>query len=164
MKRGIVIALGLLLANPAWAAHHESLTDDAGKKEASLEESAGVASVPTGTVGRATFTTGISEREPMDSVTQLTNDHVIVYFFSELNDMAGKTVLHRWEYNGQLMAEVPLAVGGPRWRTYSSKNLEPMWLGEWAVSVVDDQGNVLAKRELTFKQPEEPAVPASPTP
>ena len=76
--------------------------------------------------------------------------------------MTGKTVLHRWEYNGQVMAEVPLAVGGPRWRTYSSKNLEPLWLGEWAVSVVDDKGNVLAKRQLTFKQPEEAPVPASP--
>ena len=162
MKRGIFIALGLLLANPAWAAHHESAADHSMKDKAGLEESADVASMPTGSVGRATFTTGISEREPMDSVTQLTNDHVIVYFFSELNDMAGKTVLHRWEYNGQVMAEVPLAVGGPRWRTYSSKNLEPMWLGEWAVSVVDDKGNVLAKRQLSFTQPKEPAVPASP--
>ncbi len=166
MKRGIFIALGLLLANPAWADHHESLDNPMGD-EASLK-SAGVASMPTGSVGRAAFTTGISEREPMDSVTQLTSDHVIVYFFSELNNLAGQTVVHRWEYNGELVSEVPLAVAGPRWRTYSSKNLEPMWVGEWTVSVVDEAGNVLAKRNLAYTELEgseesvDGPVPASP--
>ncbi len=53
MKRGIFIALGLLLASPAWADHHESLTDNSMGDEASLE-SAGAASMPTGSVGRAT--------------------------------------------------------------------------------------------------------------
>ena len=154
MNRAIFVALALLLAQPAWAESHELLADDPVKDDAStlMEESAEMDSTPMGSVSRASFTTGISEHEPMDSVTQLTNDHGIVYFFSELHDLAGKTVAHRWEYNGELMSEVPLAVAGPRWRTYSSKNLEPMWIGQWTVSVVDEAGNVLAKRNLAYTE------------
>ncbi len=164
MNRAIFVALALLLAQPAWAESHELLADDPVKDDAStlMEESAEMDSTPMGSVSRASFTTGISEHEPMDSVTQLTNEHVIVYFFSELHDLAGKTVAHRWEYNGEVMAEVPLAVGGPRWRTYSTKTLEPSWVGEWTVSVVDEHGNVLAARSLSFNESMEKAVPASP--
>ena len=187
MRGAYFVALGLLLALPAWASH-QSLTDDSmeakpkpeaeatvaeaeltdGGVDRVVDEAASLESRPTGSVGRATFTTGVSEYEPTDSVTQITSDHVIVYFFSELNDLGGQTVVHRWEYNGKLMAEVPLAVAGARWRTYSSKNLEPMWVGEWTVSVVDEAGNVLAKRNLTYTQLEgsqesvDGPVPASP--
>ncbi len=187
MRGANFIALGLLLALPAWASHL-SLADDSmeaqpkpeaeatvgeteladGGGDRVVDEAASIERMPTASVSRATFTTGVSEYEPTDSVTELTSDHVIVYFFSELNDLAGQTVVHRWEYNGELMSEVPLAVAGPRWRTYSSKNLEPMWVGEWTVSVVDEAGNVLAKRNLAYTELEggeesvDGPVPASP--
>ncbi len=101
-----------------------------------------------GYVERASITTAVIEREPQDDVEVLTNDHVQVFFFTELRDLEGQTVLHRWQLGGELVAEVPIAVGGPRWRAYSSKSLAPEWLGEWEVSAVDGGGRVLATRRF----------------
>jgi len=94
-------------------------------------------------VARSVLTTGIVDREPVDRITGLSNDVTRIYYFTELRDLEGETVVHRWEYDGNVMAEVAFEVGAARWRASSSKNLDPSWLGEWSVSVVDAQGNVL---------------------
>ena len=96
-----------------------------------------------GEVARAQFTTGISDREPMDAITELGTDKTQVYFFTELTGFSGETITHRWEHGGETMAEVSFDVRGPRWRVWSSKQLQPGWTGEWKVSVVDGAGNVL---------------------
>ena len=106
-------------------------------------------------VERSAFTTDIADREPVDQITSLGNDQTRVYFFTELMNLEGTTVVHRWEWNGTLMAEVPIAVGAKRWRAYSSKNLDPLWLGDWKVTVVTESGDVLAEELFTYHAPEE---------
>jgi hypothetical protein len=103
-----------------------------------------------GRVTRAQFSTAIEDREPTDSLETLANDVDRVFFFTELVDLTGRTVTHRWEMDGVPMAEVEFQVGGPRWRIYSSKNLEPTWLGAWTVTIVDDSGRVLASETLRY--------------
>lgn len=98
----------------------------------------------SGTVARAIFTSAIVDREPVDQLDTITTALPRVYFFSDLRGLAGQIVTHRWEYNGQVMAEVKFKVGGgPRWRVYSSKNLLPEWTGEWTVVVSDESGRPL---------------------
>ena len=101
-------------------------------------------------VARSAFTTAIEDREPVDQVGQLTNEHSKIYFFTELRGMSGHTVTHRWEQGGEVRAEVSFNVGGDRWRVWSSKNLEPSWLGEWQVSVMDEGGNVIAQESFAY--------------
>ena len=72
--------------------------------------------------------------------------------------MEGQQVTHRWEHDGKVMAEVPFQVGGPRWRVYSSKQLENDWTGEWKVSVVDGNGSTLGVNTFTYEKA--PAAPA----
>ena len=112
-----------------------------------------------GSVARATLTSGVTDREPVDTVTDVTTDQRVIYFFSELQSMSGERITHRWEYNGQVMAEVPFSVGGPRWRVWSSKSLEPFWVGEWTVSVMKD-GAVLESRSVRYA--DSVIAPASP--
>lgn len=69
-----------------------------------------------GEVARAVFTSGISEREPADTLTALRPDMPRVYFFTELHNPAGQTVTHCWEQGGQVVAEITFNVGGSRWR------------------------------------------------
>ena len=64
--------------------------------------------------------------------------------------MQGKTVTHRWMLDDENKAEVPFAVGGPRWRVYSSKNLVPEWTGDWRVEIVDEEGNELGRASLVY--------------
>ena len=120
--------------------------------------------VPTVRVARATFTTGVVDREPRDAIRTLSNDNVEIFFFSEIRDGSGATIMHRWEWNGQMMAEVPFEVGGPRWRIFSSKQLDPNWLGEWTVLLVDAAGQVLSRESFRYVEAEAAPPPAAVAP
>lgn len=101
-------------------------------------------------VARAVFTTGIDNREPVDQVSQLPGTANQIYFFTELRNMEGQSITHRWEYGGEVMAEIGFDIGGPRWRIWSSKTLMPAWGGEWTVSVVSSSGEVIASESFTY--------------
>ncbi|NIP73247.1 MAG: DUF2914 domain-containing protein [Gammaproteobacteria bacterium] len=103
-----------------------------------------------GSVARSTFTTAIDNREPVDRLHSLGLEQGKIYYFTELRDLGGHTVTHRWMYGGQVMAEVSFDVGGPRWRVWSSKDLVPGWSGEWTVEVVADDGQVLAEDSFEY--------------
>lgn len=136
-----ILAAGLLgLSLPARA------TDEAAPPEASAR-----AAVPIpGVVTRSQFTRDIKDLEPVDAVSTLTNDLTRVVYFTEIHDMAGQTVLHRWEYNSKIVMEVPIKVGTSRWRAYSTKTLDPAWTGEWKVSVVDAAGGTLSVNTFSY--------------
>lgn len=106
---------------------------------------------PAGEVARAVFTSAVLDREPVDSILTLGDDETHVYCFTELRGLAGQRVTHRWEYEGQVMAEVGFEVGGWRWRVWSRKNLRPEWRGQWQVSVLDQDGRVLLQRSLRYE-------------
>ncbi len=106
----------------------------------------------SGHVGRSTFTTAIKNREPRDNVTVLPNDHQKVFYFTELRNMTGQTVRHRWKYKGKVMAEVRFKVRGPRWRVYSSKWLEKHMVGNWQGSVIDSRGRTLSSATFRYAE------------
>ncbi len=105
----------------------------------------------TGTVARAQFTNAVQDREPVDKVTSLINDKTNVYFFSEIKNAANQKVIHRWEHNGKVLAEVGFNIGGDRWRVYSNKTLDPAMTGEWKVSVVDEAGQTLGASTFSYE-------------
>lgn len=147
------------ISAPAWASgelqdqptHESSDSESEGAPHPESEASA---------VARAAFTTGIAEREPVDEISKLTSDQDRIYFFTELVGLAGASVTHRWLFGGEVMAEVPFGVNGPRWRVYSSKQLLAGWTGTWTVSVVDDEGRELVRRNFDYLPAPTPA-PAS---
>lgn len=119
-------------------------------EEAAVDAGGVEATTVVGTVARAAFTTGIAEREPVDNLLTADTGTDRVYFFTELLDLDGQSITHRWQYQGTVMAEVSFDVRGPRWRVYSSKKLVPEWTGNWYVDVVDGSGNVLYTGELIY--------------
>lgn len=95
---------------------------------------------PDWKVARAQFTTAIKDREPVDEVV-LTGPPVMeLYFFTDLRHLEGRTVTHRWEYEGKLISLKPFMVEGPRWRVFSKKEILPEQVGEWSVTVLDESG------------------------
>lgn len=99
---------------------------------------------PRGDVSRAQFTSAVEDREPVDALTRVDADMDHVYFFSEIMDHEGGEIIHRWRYrDDQDMGEVRFDVGGPRWRVWSMKTLDPAWTGPWRVEVVTQDGEVL---------------------
>ncbi len=91
-------------------------------------------------VVRSQFTRAIRNREPVDDIVTLPNSVDHVYYFSEIRGMTGKTIVHRWMYHGRVMAKVRFHIGGPRWRVYSRKTLDPKQLGRWTVVVTNGSG------------------------
>jgi hypothetical protein len=110
-------------------------------------------------VRRAVFTTGVEEREPVDELMSVPAGMDTLWFFSEIVDLAGGSITHRWIYGGKTMAEVPFQIGGPRWRVYSSKILSPDRVGQWTVEIVDGDGEVLRRETIAdAARKEEPAA------
>lgn len=113
------------------------------------------------TVARAHFASGITDREPVDEIAQVPNTTNRVFFFTELLNLTRQRVVHRWIYQGEVIAEVPFDVGGPRWRVWSSKTMLPEWTGVWTVEVVSE-GQVLTSATLQYGEDaggiEEPAM------
>src|SRR5229473_3562358 len=158
MKNFLFAVLNLLLATSVYAADPAP----GGNMPAAAPPSVQPAPTPAGSVARAVFATAMNDREPADNITSLDNNATKVYFFTELKDMAGQPVTHRLEFNGKVMSEVKFDVGAARWRVYSSKTLDPLWLGEWKVSVVDAAGSTLRASTFTYTQAAKPAA-ASPS-
>ncbi len=170
MKLATIALTSVLIVLPSQAAEptqtaatDESMQRNTGQPTESMQSNTGQptesmqsnVSQPAGWIARAGLTSAIQDREPVDSVTSLNNDSTSLYYFTEVRDMAGQTVTHRWEYNGKVMAEVEFQIGGSRWRVYSSKSLQPEWTGDWKVSVLDAAGNPLSVN--TFAYTEAPA-------
>ncbi len=107
-----------------------------------------------GTVARAQFTTGIRGREPINRVEAVfsVNGQVYsldgrplstLYYFTEVTGMGGEAIVHRWEYDGQVVQETSFEIGDDRYRVYSKKVLLPGTEGNWRVVVTDGQGNIM---------------------
>lgn len=103
-----------------------------------------------GSVSRAAFTTAVVNREPTDRLQELSNDHRLVYFFSELKGMMGQKVTLQWEYGGKIIAKAMMTVGGYKWKAISSLPLDPNRLGVWTVAVVNDLGQVMNRYSFNY--------------
>jgi hypothetical protein len=116
-----------------------------------------------GSVVRSIFTSSIQDREPIDKLDN-TAEAERVFYFTELRDMSGQTAIHRWEYDGKVMAEVKFDVRGPRWRVWSSKSFVPGWTGDWKVSVLNGAGETISEEmiSLTSVPAEEQTTEAMP--
>jgi hypothetical protein len=102
----------------------------------------------------AQFTSGVENREPIDQLTFVESTTEKIFFFSDLRGFEGQTVVHRWSFKGETQAEVSFAVGGPRWRVWSSKDLSQALFGDWTVEIVNEAGEVIAAETFTYRQPD----------
>lgn len=89
-------------------------------------------------ITRAMFTTSLENREPQDRVLVLENNATEVYFFTELSQLQGHTITHRWEYEGRVVYTKSYEIKGPKWRAVSRKELDPSMTGRWSVIVLDE--------------------------
>ncbi len=96
---------------------------------------------------RAQLTNGIKNREPIDRADNIIStsnqEFKRLFYFTEFRNMKGQKIIHRWEHEGRIEAEIKFNVDGNRWRVYSSKNLIPSMEGEWKIIITNATGKVL---------------------
>ena len=105
---------------------------------------------PHENISTAEFAKEVKDRTPLNIIEELDNSFGKIYFFTNIRNLQGQRVKHRWIYNNKVMAEVDFNVNGPRWRVWSSKNLWPTWLGEWTVEVLNSKDEVFFKKEFNY--------------
>lgn len=103
-----------------------------------------------GSVTRAVFTRAVVNREPVDNLDTVPSNITFLYYFTELKGFTGEVITHRWEFEGQVVAETRFEVGGPRWRVWSSRPLPPDRVGAWRISVLDFRGRVVAVSDFMY--------------
>ncbi len=124
-----------------------------------LQNVAGEGKKPIGNLNviRFRFTSGIKRKEPVDILAPpffaLRDKAYSIYFFTELKRLKGHTVTHVWKHNGQVKLNKEFEVRGNRWRIYTSKLLNMTMLGQWDVSVVDSNGQILTQKGFELKPP-----------
>lgn len=98
-------------------------------------------------IGKAQFTSGLREYEPIDQIDQKMVLHesgvMRVYFFTELRNLKGKTVLHEWKRNGKTVATIRIRPYLSPMRASSSKFIDRRMGGDWTVTVKTATGQTL---------------------
>jgi hypothetical protein len=86
----------------------------------------------------------VVDRSPVGAGDKFAKETAKVYCFCRVvGAPAGAQITHNWYYNGALKASVKLNVGSTNYRTWSSKTLQPGWVGEWMVEILGDDGSPL---------------------
>jgi len=102
------------------------------------------------TVTEAVISTAVEDRQPVDNATTVAADVGRLYCWTRIAGAQGDTAIeHVWYRGDDEMARVPLNVAGSNWRTWSSKNIEPSWTGDWRVDIVGPDGTVLESVSFT---------------
>ena len=121
------------------------------------------AKASNGSVQKAQFTSAVENHEAKDSLDSLTNDQTRIFFYAVLVNLQGQEVTFRWSYNDVTQAEVKQTPTSGRYRTATSKTLDPSKLGTWKVEVVDASGAVLTSKTFEYKKADASAAPAAAT-
>lgn len=72
------------------------------------------------------------------------------YFFTEVNAVSSKRFIHRWEYRGKTVAQIPFSPGGKNWSGSSSKQIPTHMQGDWRVVLVDERNTELSGIAFTY--------------
>lgn len=88
--------------------------------------------------------TGVYDRVPTGISSYFDSSVGKLYAFTRVTGAEGDTrVYHKWYYGDVLVADVPLTVRSGNWRTWSTKNVQPEWTGDWRLVVVSENGSIL---------------------
>jgi len=90
------------------------------------------------------ISTGVEDRVPTGISSYFDASVGKLYAFTRIVGADGETrIYHKWYHGDVLVADVPLNVRSGDWRTWSSKNVQSDWTGDWRVVVVSEDGSVL---------------------
>jgi hypothetical protein len=96
----------------------------------------------------------VLEREPVEPAESFSADVGQVFLWTKVTGATDSAIIkHVWFYGEQEMATVELPVRSSSWRTWSSKNILPQWVGNWQVKIVDAEGNIFKSVSFTITVP-----------
>ena len=95
----------------------------------------------------------VAEREPVGAADSFANSVGSLMCFTQVStrEETPMKLYHRWFVGEKLAAEIPIRVGGPMWRCWSRKSIQPSWSGPCRVEILTEEGEVVGVREFTLQ-------------
>src|SRR3989337_579487 len=100
-------------------------------------------------VEEAAVATSIKDLVPEGVAEPFPSNVGKLYCYSLVMNGQGASIIHKWYYEEDLVAAIPLAIKYPSHRTYSVKTIFPGTKGEWRVEVTKEDGTIL--KTVKFK-------------
>ena len=103
-------------------------------------------------VTRFVIASSVIENEPVGEINNIIfkNNIATVYAFSEIIDLKDTALYYIWSVDGQQVAKVKLNINGDRWRSHSSKFIQPTMHGQWKVELQNGKDEILAVNRFTY--------------
>lgn len=114
-----------------------------------------IAEWPHENISKAVFAKNVEDRQPINIIADADNSLGKIYFFTNIRNLTGERITHRWSYNNKVMAQISFDIKGQRWRVWSSKNLWHTWLGRWTVDVLNQHSEVLISKTFDYRNKDE---------
>jgi hypothetical protein len=98
-------------------------------------------------IKRFVLAQGVKNRVPIGSIEDIQFNQansVRVYAYSIAVGLMNDTLYYIWRLNDTEIARVTVEVGGEHWRSYSSKQIKLIAHGDWSVTLVNKEEEVLA--------------------
>ncbi len=108
-------------------------------------------SAPKWAVSRSAFATAMDGDEPADCRKAASDREPLVYFFTELTDIEGRTIRHDWLFKKRVVQSNSFDIRTQRWSVQSSRAFTPADVGNWDVRVSTADGLVLKEARLAYK-------------
>jgi hypothetical protein len=91
----------------------------------------------------------IVDRMPQNPGNEFAAEVGNVSVWTNVTGAEGSSIQHVWIF-GEMEFPVTLQIAGSPWRTWSTKEIPPDWLGEWRVEIRDAAGNALDTVSFTI--------------
>ncbi|MDX1347793.1 MAG: DUF2914 domain-containing protein [Thiomicrorhabdus chilensis] len=102
-------------------------------------------------IEKAVLTSAIQNKEATDTFSDyVPKNRRKLYFFTQIKGAAQQTIYHRWLFNQQVMALIPLQINSNLYRTWSSKRLTSAWQGQWTLEVLDAEKRVIYRQSFKY--------------
>lgn len=99
---------------------------------------------------RVAFTTRIANREPTNNLSVVDHSVQQLLFFTELKNLTGQKVRHRWVYNDKIVYEKAFNVGAARWRVWTQKTITT-YRGTLTVEILNGAGTVIQTQSISIQ-------------
>jgi hypothetical protein len=94
----------------------------------------------------------VMDRAPQDTGVAFPPDVGTLVLWMRVTGGAGQTLNHVWFHGDTEVGNVPLAIGGSPWRSWSRKTIPADATGAWHVEIRDAAGTVLKRIDFTVGQ------------
>ena len=99
------------------------------------------------------FGTAVVDRELQGRSDTFEQGGRVAFWTRVVGGQSGDRVYHVWFHEDREVALVELELGGPHWRTQSTKAMIPGSAGRWVVEVRDAADRLLARQEFVCVAP-----------